>query len=267
MRTVLTIAGSDPGGGAGIQADLKTFAAHGVYGLTALTAVTVQNSVAVLRVHPMPPDLVVAQIDAVIHDFGADAVKIGMLATGGIAMAVADALRRHALTCIVLDPVLAATSGAALLEADGVNCLREQLLPLADVVTANLHEAEVLTGLRVRDPAEARQAARRLIGLGARAAIVKGGHLPGPPIDILDDGRDVIELHGERLVTRHTHGTGCTFAAAVAAHLALGHTLADAARDAKAYVASAIAHAPGLGHGQGPVRHAAGNPSERERIR
>ena len=255
MRTALTIAGSDSGGGAGIQADLKTFAAFGVFGLSAITAVTAQNTLGVVDVWPVPAHIVAAQIDAVVTDLGAGATKIGMLATADTVDAVAAAIARHALGNVVLDTVFMSTSGAPLLEADGVDRLRQVLLPLATLVTANVAEASALTGLPITTVAEARAAAAALRALGARAVIVKGGHLDGPPIDVLDDGRGVIELTAERIGTAHTHGTGCTFASAIAARLALGDPLADAARAAKDYVTRAIAHAPGLGHGRGPLAH------------
>lgn len=253
MKTALTIAGSDSGGGAGIQADLKTFAVHGVFGTSAITALTAQNTLGVSRVLPIAPDMVIAQIDAVVGDLGADATKIGMLASAPIAEAVAEALVRHALPRIVLDTVMIAKGGARLLDETAIDIIRAACLPLATIVTANVHEAEALTGLTVRDVAGARAAARALIEMGARAALVKGGHLEGPAIDVFDDGSDVVELTGPRFQTPHTHGTGCTLAAAIAARLALGDSLLDAVSRAKTYVARAIERAPGLGHGHGPL--------------
>jgi hydroxymethylpyrimidine/phosphomethylpyrimidine kinase len=255
MQTALTIAGSDSGGGAGIQADLKTFEAHGVFGTTAITAITAQNTLGVTRVHALAPDLVVAQIDAVIADLGAHATKIGMLANAEIAIAVADALHRHQLMHVVLDPVMVAKGGAPLLDARAIAVILRELLPLAEVITANVPEAETLTGLPIRSTAEQRDAAMALIDLGARAAVVKGGHLEGPALDVLHDGRAIHEIRAERLDTRHTHGTGCTFASAIAARLALGERLEPAVREAKAYVTRAIALAPGLGRGHGPLLH------------
>jgi len=253
MRTVLTIAGSDSGGGAGIQADLKTFAAHGVFGLTAVTAVTAQNTVTVTRVFPLPPDVVTAQIDAVVSDFPVGATKIGMLATAGIAAAVAAALERHGLSPVVLDPVMVAKGGSRLLDESAVAIVRDRLVRLSDVITPNVPEAEALTGLRIASVDDLRPAAVRLIALGARAAIVKGGHLEGPAVDLLYDGQTFTLLPADRIPGRHTHGTGCTFSAALAARLAEGDRLIDAARTAKAYVTRAIARAPGLGHGAGPL--------------
>jgi hydroxymethylpyrimidine/phosphomethylpyrimidine kinase len=256
MRTALTIAGSDPGGGAGVQADLKTFAAHGVYGLSAVTAITVQDTRTVSRVEPLAPDLVTDQIEVVAGDFPVHAIKIGMVATVDIARAVADAVGRIAAP-VVLDPVLLASAGTVLTDGHALEVMRRRLLPLARVVTANVPEAEALTGMMVVDVAGAREAARRLVAMGAGAAIVKGGHLSGAPIDVVDDGGTVTELTGDRLDSRHTHGTGCTFAAVIAARLALGEDLTTAAAIAKQYVANAIAQAPRLGHGCGPLGHVA----------
>lgn len=255
MRTALTIAGSDSGGGAGIQADLKTFAAHGVFGTSAITALTAQNTLGVTGVLPIPPQFVIAQIDAVVSDLGADATKIGMLANADVAEAVADALERLALPHVVLDTVMIAKGGASLLSEVAVAVIQRRLLPLAEVVTANVPEAVALTGLRIATVDDARQAAARLVDLGARAALVKGGHLAGPAIDVLFDGRTFTEFRAERIATAHTHGTGCTLASAIAARLALGASLPDAVEAAKSYVTRAIAEAPGLGHGHGPLAH------------
>jgi hydroxymethylpyrimidine/phosphomethylpyrimidine kinase len=254
-RTALTIAGSDSSGGAGIQADLKTFAALGVYGMSAVTAVTAQNTVTVTDVFPLPASIVVAQIDAVASDLPVHAVKVGMLANAEIAAAVADALERLRLPRIVLDTVMVAKGGARLLDAAAVATIRERLFPLAEVVTANAPEATALTNLAVASVADARDAAARLVALGARAAIVKGGHLEGPAIDVLYDGRTLTEFRAERVRTPHTHGTGCTFASAIAARLALGDGLPEATAHAKRYVTAAIQLAPGLGHGHGPLGH------------
>jgi hydroxymethylpyrimidine/phosphomethylpyrimidine kinase len=258
MRTALTIAGSDPSGGAGIQADLKTFAAHGVFGTSAITAITVQNTHGVTRVEPVDPDLVAAQIDAVVSDIGADAVKIGMLANAAIVDVVISAITRHRLVNVVIDPVLVSTSGAPLLDDAGVAALRDRLLPLAMVVTPNVAEAEALTGITIRSLADARQAAARLVAMGARAAIVTGGHLDeggAESVDVLFDGHEFTQLRAPRVPGAHTHGTGCTFSSAIAAGLARGDTLADAARAAKAYVTRAIQQAPRLGHGRRPLQH------------
>jgi hydroxymethylpyrimidine kinase/phosphomethylpyrimidine kinase len=257
MKVVLTIAGSDPSGGAGIQGDLKTFAAHGVYGMAVITALTVQNTRGVTRVAPVAPDLVGEQIGAVLDDIPPDAIKVGMLATAPIVRAVAAALEpaRRAGVPIVLDPVFGASLGGMLLDDEGVVALREHLFALARVITPNALEAARLTGLPVRTVAEARQAAVRLVELGAAAAIVTGGHLDGPPMDILADGPHLFDLPGERVTTSGTHGTGCAFASAVAARLALGDSLERAARHAKDFVTAALGRAPGLGEGAGPIGH------------
>lgn len=253
MRTALAIAGSDSSGGAGIQADLKTFAVHGVFGMSAITALTAQNTTGVSRVMAIPAEMVLAQIDAVMTDIGADAVKLGMLANAEIASAVADAIAGHQMRNVVLDTVMVAKGGARLLDDAAVEVIRRRLLPLSTLVTANVPEAEALTGRHLRSVADLRHAARALIGMGAAAVVVKGGHLDGPAVDVFDDGTSVTELEGPRIPTVHTHGTGCTMAAAIAAHLALGHVPADAVAAAKRYVARAIARAPGLGQGQGPL--------------
>ena len=255
MRTALTIAGSDSGGGAGIQADLKTFAAFGVYGTSAITSITAQNTRGVTSARAMDPALVVAQIEAVASDFAIAATKIGMLANAAIIEAVADAITRLSLPAVVLDPVMVAKGGDNLLESSAVAALRQKLIPLAAVLTPNVPEAETLTGLSIVSVADQREAAARLIGLGAGIVVVKGGHLPGRAVDVWHDGRRFVELDAERIDTPHTHGTGCTFSSAMAACLALGHDPEGAARRAKTYVTGAIRHAPGLGHGHGPLHH------------
>ena len=255
MHVALTIAGSDPSGGAGLQADLKTFAAHGVYGVSAVTAITVQNTRGVQAVASLAPELVAAQIDAVAADFRLAATKIGMLATSPIVTAVARAIERHRLPRVVLDPVLVASSGTRLLDPAGQAVLIAELLPLADVVTPNTLEAEALVQFPVRALPDAKLAAERLVEMGARAVVITGGHLGGPPVDLVLEGGTCTELPGERVETRHTHGTGCTFSSALAARLALGDALVPAVRAAKAYVERALRQAPGLGHGRGPLGH------------
>jgi hydroxymethylpyrimidine/phosphomethylpyrimidine kinase len=258
MRTALTIAGSDSGGGAGIQADLKTFAAFGVFGTTAITAITAQNTLGVRAVQALDAALVVAQIDAVVTDLGADATKIGMLATAAIIDAVADAITRHGLPHVVLDPVMVAKGGDHLLESSAVDALRTRLLPLASVLTPNVPEAEALTGLTITSVEDMRAAAVRLVAMGAQSVVVKGGHLHlanGRAVDVWHDGIRFVELDADRIATAHTHGTGCTFSSAVAAGLALGLGVEASVRGAKAYVTGAIRNAPGLGHGHGPLSH------------
>lgn len=255
MRHALTVAGSDSGGGAGIQADLKTFAALGVYGMSAVTAVTAQNTREVRGVQPLPPAFVAAQIDCVWDDIRVDAVKIGMTANAGIIEAVAAALRRRPPVPVVLDPVMVATSGATLLEPDAARALVQTLLPLCAVVTPNLAESEALVGLPVRTPAEMEQAARVLVRMGAGAAVVKGGHLPGEAVDVLFDGRKTHRFAVPRVANPNTHGTGCTFSSAVAAMLARGLPLVQAVGAAKDYVTQAIARARPVGGGRGPLAH------------
>ncbi|MEX2272061.1 MAG: hydroxymethylpyrimidine/phosphomethylpyrimidine kinase [Vicinamibacterales bacterium] len=276
MRTALTIAGSDSSGGAGIQADLKTFAAHGVYGASVITAVTAQNTLGVTAVHVVPSAMVRAQIDAVISDLGADAIKIGMLATADIVRTVAEAIdahllraeaiaahivrgeaiAAHALRPVVLDPVMVAKGGSRLLAADAVEAVRSLLLARCAIVTPNLAEAEVLTNTTVRDVPAMEQAARALVDAGAGAALIKGGHLDDDRVvDVLWTGDERHVFEGPRIDTRHTHGTGCTLSSAIAARLALGEPLAAAVTLAIDYVREAIAHAPGLGKGHGPLNH------------
>jgi hydroxymethylpyrimidine/phosphomethylpyrimidine kinase len=256
MRTVLTIAGSDSGGGAGIQADLKTFAALGVYGTSAITAVTAQNTMGVTAISVLSSDMVTAQMEAVAADFTIDATKTGMLATAAVVEAVAAAIEELELPLVVVDPVMLAKSGDRLLDEDGVRALRAELLPRALVVTPNLPEAAILSRMPVGSPAETREAARRIRALGPSAVLVKGGHGEGDEVvDLLFDGEQFVELRTPRLRSRHTHGTGCTFASALAACLALGVPLAEAAARAQQYVAGAIAGGLALGRGQGPLDH------------
>jgi hydroxymethylpyrimidine/phosphomethylpyrimidine kinase len=256
MPTALTIAGSDSGGGAGIQADLKTFAAHRVYGTSAITAVTAQNTQGVAGVLAIPTDFVILQIETVAADITIDAVKTGMLATAAIVEAVAATIEELDLPQVVVDPVMVAKGGDRLLDEEAVSAIRAELLRRALIVTPNAHEAAVLTGRTIETLDDARVAAERIAALGARAVIVKGGHLAvGPAVDLLFDGQEFHELSGPRLATSSTHGTGCTFAAAIAANLALGQPLVDAVRHAKAYVTGAIRHAPAIGHGHGPLEH------------
>ncbi len=256
MRTALTIAGSDPSGGAGIQADLKTFAAFGVYGVSAITAITVQNTLGVEAIAPLSADLVSAQIESLAGDLDIHAIKIGMLATSAIVEAVAAAITSLDLPLVVLDPVLLSSSGERLLDEDGVSALRAEMLARARVVTPNIPEAEALSGLRITSSDAAREAARRIQAMGPRAVIITGGHAPGNAIvDLLLDDDEFHEFKAERVDSRNTHGTGCTYASAIAAGLALGHSLADAASAAQRYVAGAIAHAPAIGRGRGPLDH------------
>ncbi len=255
MKVVLTVAGSDSGGGAGIQADLLTFAAHGVHGTSAITAVTAQNSVAVLDWVALDPRMVVAQMEAVASDMPVAAAKTGMLATAAIVSAVAAAIERLRLPLVVVDPVMVAKSGDRLLDRDAETAYRERLLPLATVVTPNLPEAESLLGRPVRTLAEMREAARALRAMGPRAVVVKGGHLEGDAVDVFWDGERMEDLSAPRIATKNTHGTGCTYSAAIAARLALGDPLLDAVRGAKTYLTEAIRRSYSVGRGHGPVDH------------
>jgi hydroxymethylpyrimidine/phosphomethylpyrimidine kinase len=253
----LTIAGSDSSGGAGIQADLKTFMAHHVHGMAAVTAVTVQNSVGVSGIYDLPPRAVAEQIEAVVTDIGVDAVKIGMLLSADIIEAVAETLHRLNVRPIVLDPVAVSKHGDPLLHETAVAALREHMLPLADLVTPNVGEAHLFTGIHARNRASQCAAADALRALGARSVLVKGGHLPDEDdaVDLFSDGQQVIELRSARIPTRHTHGTGCTLSAAIGAGLARGLDLESAVRAGKAYVTAGIAASYPLGKGIGPVGH------------
>jgi hydroxymethylpyrimidine/phosphomethylpyrimidine kinase len=255
VKVALTIAGSDSGGGAGIQADLKTFAAHGLHGTSAITAVTAQNSVAVAAYVALEPKMVIAQIEAVASDMAVAAVKTGMLANRDIVAAVAEAVARLQIPHLVVDPVMVAKSGDRLLDASAEHAYRERLFPMAEVVTPNLPEAEALLGHPVRTLEEMKQAARELRSLGPRVVVVKGGHLSGDPTDVFFDGERLEEIRAPRVETRNTHGTGCTFSAAIAARLALGDDLLTAVKGAKAYLTEAIRRSYSVGAGHGPVDH------------
>jgi len=252
----LTIAGSDPSGGAGIQADLKTFAALNVYGTSAITAVTAQNTLGVIAVEPLMADFVTAQIEAIAGDIDLQATKTGMLATAAIVEAVTAAIDELDLPKVVVDPVLVATGGDPLLDEDGVQVMRAELFPRALVVTPNLPEAEVLSGYQIRSMEDIQEAARRLHDLGPTAVIIKGGHGQGNVVvDVLYDGDRFLEFRTDRLPHAHVHGTGCAFASAVAAYLALGFSLEEAAERAQSYVAGAIRQAFAVGQGQHVLDH------------
>jgi hydroxymethylpyrimidine/phosphomethylpyrimidine kinase len=256
IRVALTIAGSDSGGGAGIQADLKTFHAFGVFGTSAITAITVQNTLGVSNVHAVPVDIVQAQIAAVASDLGPAACKTGMLATRALVEAVSAAITAHALPHYVLDPVMVATSGDRLLDEDAEEAVLRELVPHARLVTPNLDEAGILAGFAVTGIADMQRAARVLVDAGARAALIKGGHLPGDElVDVLFDGTEMREFRRARIRTRNTHGTGCTLSAAITAALAQDFPLITAVEIALDYVHRAIAAAPNLGSGNGPLNH------------
>jgi hydroxymethylpyrimidine/phosphomethylpyrimidine kinase len=251
----LTIAGSDSGGGAGIQADLKTFAALGVYGMSVITALTAQNTVGVQGIVEMEPAFISSQIHSVVTDIGADAIKTGMLANADIIVQVARDLRHFNLRNVVVDPVMVAKSGDRLLREEAIHAMVRELFPLADVVTPNLHEASALTGLEIQDAEGMKAAALRLHTFGPRVVVVKGGHLEGRPMDLLYDGTDFFPFENIRHDTPHTHGTGCTFASAIAAGLARGQGVHESVRRAKEYITGAIQEGLAIGKGQGPVHH------------
>ncbi|MFS8861113.1 bifunctional hydroxymethylpyrimidine kinase/phosphomethylpyrimidine kinase [Synechococcus sp. H60.3] len=253
----LTIAGSDSGGGAGIQADLRTFAFQRVHGTSALTCVTAQNTLGVKRVDPLPPEAVAAQIEAVVEDIGVQGIKTGMLLNAEIVREVARQVERWALQPLVVDPVMVSRTGAKLLAEDAIQAIRERLIPLAQVVTPNRYEAQILAGMELQLLADMEEAARRIHALGCKAVLVKGGGMPGElqGVDVWFDGERLEVLKSERIPTRHTHGTGCTLSAAIAAQLAWGKDPLTATLAAKAYVTDALRHPLAIGAGQGPVGH------------
>jgi len=258
----LTIAGSDSGGGAGIQADLKTFSALGCFGMSAITALTAQNTVAVTAIHEVPPDVVAKQIDAVIEDIGVDAVKIGMLSSPEIIATVADRLRAHEVDRIVLDPVMVAKSGDKLLRDESIDALKTQLIPLATIITPNMPEAEVLTGDRLETNEDLEEASKTLAGLGPMSVLIKGGHFTTENSDdclyVRTGGEPEIHWFADKRVdSPNTHGTGCTLSSAIAAHLARGRGITDAVRLSKGYISEAITAGADyeIGHGHGPVHH------------
>ena len=256
---VLSIAGSDSGGGAGIQADLKTFSALGCYGMTAITALTAQNTCGVRAIHAVPPQLLRDQIDAVLEDIGADAVKIGMLHAPAIVLTVAEAIDRHALKNVVFDPVMVATSGAVLIDNTAVEVLVRELFPRVAVITPNLDEAALLVGRALCSAQDMEQAALALLDQGARAVLLKGGHLPGDTVvDLLvTNSGEIFWMQAARIHSPNTHGTGCTLSSAIAAHLALGASLLDAVQQARTYVREALQAGAQVrtGKGSGPLNH------------
>ena len=255
----MTIAGSDSGGGAGIQADLKTFAALGVYGTSAIAAITAQNTVGVRGALALPPELIAAQIDAVIEDIGVDAAKTGMLSSAEIIAVVAAKAAEHRLERLVVDPVMVAKSGDRLLQDEAVSALVELLLPRARIVTPNLPEAERLVGFPIEDREAVRKAARAIREMGVKAVVIKGGHSGGDEaVDVLYDGRRFREFRARRIPTRNTHGTGCTFSAAIAAGLARGLGVESSVERAKVYLTAALQRGLSIGKGHGPVDHFAG---------
>jgi len=256
MKQVLTIAGSDSGGGAGIQADIKAMSANGVFAMSAITAITAQNTEEVTAIFELPVSIIAAQIDAVFDDFDVAAVKTGMLSSAEIVKVVAKLLKPQAVTNLVVDPVMISKSGHRLLKPDAVEALMHELIPLALVVTPNIHEAQQLSGIEIKTLADARKAAKIIHRLGCRHVLVKGGHLlEDRATDLLYDGRFFEVFKSEFIESPHTHGTGCTYASAIAAHLALGKPLTQAVTAAKAYLTEAIRHGLSIGHGKGPTHH------------
>jgi hydroxymethylpyrimidine kinase/phosphomethylpyrimidine kinase/thiamine-phosphate diphosphorylase len=252
--TILTIAGSDSGGGAGIQADLKTITLLGSYGMSAITALTAQNSTGVSGIHPCPADFVTEQINAVLSDFGTDIIKTGMLFSAEIVRIVAGHLATSNIPAVI-DPVMIAKGGAALLKPEAVQCLKDEIIPNAFLLTPNLPEAEALVGFAVRNETDMEKAAIRLQEMGARYVLIKGGHLETTAVDLLLTDGDLHRFRSERFATRHTHGTGCSYAAAIASFLAQGEPIEQAVGRAKQFISEAIRTAPGLGKGHGPINH------------
>lgn len=255
MRVVLSIAGFDPSGGAGTLADIKTFAALGCFGVAGITSVTYQNTLGVYGASHQTPDVLRSQIEPLHSDFRISAVKLGMLPTPGIIREVAEFISRHRLGNVVLDPVVRSTTGHDLIDDQALKLIIKELLPLASVVTPNMAEAERMTDLRVTTLDEMRAAGEKLVAMGARAVLVKGGHLPDQATDVLLVGHESRIYHAERIETRNTHGTGCTLSSAIAALLARGHNLETAIEGAKLYLLEALRSAPAIGHGAGPLNH------------
>lgn len=258
----LTIAGSDSGGGAGIQADLKTFAALGVYGLSVVTAVTAQNTLEVAAIAEVPEEIVIAQIDTVVHDIGADAVKTGMLSSRPIIENVADRLEAWGIPHLVVDPVMVSRGGVALLQPDATDALKKDLLPLTTVITPGISEAEVLVNRQIATPAHAQEAAKAIAAMGPRTVIITGGHLPGSPTDLVYHDGQFVPFEGTRVDTKNTHGAGCTFSAAITAFLAHGIETLEAIRLAKSYIQNALEHSVSIGEGNSPVAHFAVLPDD-----
>lgn len=255
MKNLLTIAGSDSSGGAGIQADLKTFSAHGVFGMSVITAVTAQNTQGVFAVQEIMPEVIAAQMDAIFDDIEVDAVKIGMVSNVKAIEVIAAKLCQYGAQNIVVDPVMISTSGYHLLRCEAERVLFNSLLPLADLVTPNIPEAEVMIGRKIEILGEMEQAAQQILTMGAKHVLIKGGHLVGDATDILYDGKSCTHLAAKRITTKNTHGTGCTLSSAIAANIALGFSVTEAVQKAKNYVTLAIEHSLDIGKGSGPVHH------------
>lgn len=255
MKTVLTIAGSDSIGGAGIQADIKTISANGCYAMSVITSVTAQNTLGVSGIHDIPPEFVEKQLETVFSDIRPDAVKIGMLSDTKIINSVADFLKREQAENVVADTVMVSTSGHRLIAEDAVNALVEKIFPVADIVTPNIPEAETLTGMKIESESDMKAAAEKIMNLGCKSVLVKGGHLKNTAADVFYDGREFSVFRNAIIDNPNTHGTGCTLSSAIAANLALGHSMAESVENAKNYVTGAIADGLDLGKGRGPLNH------------
>ena len=258
MKNLLTIAGSDSSGGAGIQADIKTFSAHEAYGMSVITSVTAQNTVGVTAIHDIPADIVAAQIDAVFSDIVVDGVKIGMLSYAEISACAAERLKFYSPNIVILDPVMVSTSGSKLLSDEAISVIKSELLPIASMITPNIPEAEALTGTSIKSIDEMKAAAEKISAMGAKCVLIKGGHLKDTADDLLYDGEKFTVFEGRRIESSNTHGTGCTISSAICANMACGMTAADAVKNAKEYVRRGIENAPGIGHGHGPLKHNVG---------
>lgn len=255
MKNLLTIAGSDCSGGAGIQADLKTFAANGTYGMSVITAITAQNTMGVMDIHNVPINIITAQIDAIFSDIRVDGVKIGMLSNSEIVGCVADAIEKYQPKIVILDPVMVSTSGSTLLDKEAISMLKQRLIPLATVVTPNIPEAEVLTGQKIKNIHDMGEAAQLIGDMGANYVFIKGGHFKNNANDMMYNGRTMTIFDGTRIDTKNTHGTGCSISSAICANIAKGMDAVMAVGEAKKYVRTGIEHAEDIGHGNGPIHH------------
>ena len=255
MKKVLSIAGSDCSGGAGIQADLKTFSAHGVFGMSVIVSVVAENTSRVIDIQDITPDMIKKQIDAVFEDIGADAVKIGMLSTSSCMEAIAEKLIEYKPKNIVVDPVMYAKNGCPLMELSAIDTLIKTIIPLADIITPNIPEAEKIADMQISTTDDMETAAKKILAMGCKAVVVKGGHAIGDALDILYDGENIYRFNSARIDTKNTHGTGCTFSSAIAAQLANGLQMKEAVEKAKEYVTMAITHSLAIGKGHGPTHH------------
>ncbi|WP_234122398.1 bifunctional hydroxymethylpyrimidine kinase/phosphomethylpyrimidine kinase [Clostridium hydrogenum] len=255
MKKVLTIAGSDSSGGAGIQADLKTFSAHGVFGMSVIAAVTAQNTKEVIDVQNISPDIIGKQIDAIFDDIEVDAIKIGMISEIEGIKKVAEKLKKYKPQNIVLDPVMVSKSGYSLMNPNSVETLIKELIPIVSVVTPNIPEAEIIAKIKIENISDMEMAAKIIYGMGPKNVLIKGGHLTGAAIDVLYDGEEFVYLENERIDTKNTHGTGCTLSSSIASNLALGMNIKEAVGNAKKYITTAIKHSLPIGHGSGPTNH------------